>query len=237
MYSVLTVCWVISGLFGGLFGGGDGNCRIAEEQAVLTMRQIGAQWPLRAVEDPVSEYVQRLGLRLVRVVDPGLRQPWDFYVLRNTEPSAFAVGGGHFVISDGLIAFTRNESELAAVLAHEISHQSLGHFCRRPPSSEERIDLGTVVQHYDLGAEEDADREAVRLLTAAGFDPRAMLSILRCLDHLPSPTELDLQKRIRALGRQRMSGGDPRYARSAAFGEAQSLVKKDLGNSARPECR
>jgi len=55
---------------------------------------------------------------------------------------------------------------------------------------------------YDLEAEEDADREVVRLLTAAGYDPRAILSMLRCLDHLPSPTELDLQKHIRALERQ-----------------------------------
>ena len=92
------------------------------------MRQIGEQWPLRAIDDPVADYVQRIGLRLARVVDPKRSQPWDFYVVRKAEPSAIAIGGGHFVISDGLIAFVRNESELAAVLAHEISHQSLGHF-------------------------------------------------------------------------------------------------------------
>ena len=234
--SSLVALWLLSSLFGGLFGGGDGDCRIAEKQAVHTMRQIADEWPLRSLEDPVSDYVQRIGVRLARVVDPGLRQPWDFYVLRNAEPNALAVGGGHFVVSDGLIAFVRNESELAAVLAHEISHQRLGHFCRRGSPSEERIDRGTVVQHYELEVETDADREAVHLLATAGFDPGAMESVLRCLEHLPGTTGSDLSKRIQALRKQGVTESRRGNASYAAFSEVQSSVRKDLGSSAHPNC-
>lgn len=235
--SSLAVFWVLASLFGGLFGSGDGDCRSGAEQAVRTMRQIGEQWPLRSVDDPVSDYVQRIGLRLARVIDPGLRQPWDFYVLRNAEPSALAVGGGHFVISDGLLAFVRDESELAAVLAHEISHQSLGHFCRGTSPAAERINRGAVVQHYDRAAEMDADRESIHLLAAAGFDAGAMESVLNCLERLPSTTGSHLSRRVQALTKQGISGDDHQNARSAAFTEVQSSVMKDLGNAAFRGCR
>jgi beta-barrel assembly-enhancing protease len=231
--SSLAVLW----LLGSLFSGGDGDCRVAEEQGERTMRQIGKQWPLRSVEDPVSEYVQRIGVRLARVTDPQLRNPWDFYVLRNAEPSAIAVGGRHFVISDGLIAFVRNESELVAVLAHEISHQTLGHFCRGSTPAVELIDRGTVVQHYDLEAEMDADRDAVRLLAATGFDPGAMESVLRCLRRSPGTTERHLMTRIQALARRRTPSENRGKSQSAAFGAARSSVMEDLGGLARQGCR
>ncbi|WP_089729737.1 M48 family metallopeptidase [Candidatus Thiosymbion oneisti] len=222
-------------LFGSLFG--DSDCRIDEDQGIRTMHRIGEQWPLRTVEDPVSDYVQRIGMRLARVVDPAMRQPWNFYVLRNAEPSALAVGGGHFVISDGLIAFLRNESELAAVLAHEIAHQDLGHFCRGLSSAVERIDRGTVVQHYDLDVEMEADRAALRLLSAAGFASGAMASALRCLQQSPSISEPQLQSRILALEvhvETLSEGGD---SSSVSFREARRRVEEDLGNSVHRDCR
>jgi len=236
MSSAVAVLWLLSGLFSGLFGGGDGHCHDADEQAVRTMRRIAEQWPLRMVEDPVSEYVQRIGLRLARVVDPQYRQPWDFYVLRNTEPIAFAVGDGHFLVSDGLIAFVRNESQLAAVLAHEISHQSLGHFCRQISQAMERIDRGTVVQQYALRTEEEADREAIHLLIAAGFDPAAMESVLRCLDRLPEMTGPDLEKRVRALRRRGTPGEGGGNTNAAEFRRVRELVAEDLGDTLHPEC-
>lgn len=241
MSSALAVVWLLGALFGdlfdGLFNGSDWNCRFAEEQSERTMRRIGEQWPLRSIEDPVSEYVQSLGLRLARVVDQKQRQPWDFYVLRDAEPSAIAVGGGHFVISDGLVAFARNESELAAVLAHEISHQVLGHFCRGTSPAVERIDRGTVVQHYELDAEMDADREAIRLLAAAGFDPGAMESVLRCLQPQPRNDVSHLGKRIHALASRWIERSEHRIASSAAFVTAQSAAIQDLGDSAQRYCR
>jgi predicted Zn-dependent protease len=240
MTSALAAWWLLSALLGGLLdgllGGESGDCRMADEEAVRTMRQIGKQWPLRSVKDPVSEYVQRIGKRLARVVDRGSREPWDFYVVRDAEPSAFAVGGGHFIFSDGLIALVRNESELAAVLAHEISHQSLGHFCRGTSTAAERIDRGTVVQHYDLQTEIDADREAVDLLFTAGYHPGALESVLNCLSQLPGTSGADLTKRAQALRRHTSSTFDAESAPSDAFAAIQGSVMQDLGGAVRQHC-
>jgi len=222
-------------LFGSLFG--EGDCCIAEEQGIRIMHQIGEKWSLRTIEDPVSHYVQRIGMRLARIVDTAMRQSWDFYVLRNAELSAIAVGGEHFVISDGLIAFLRNESELAAVLAHEIAHQDLGHFCRGLSPAVEQIDHGTVVQHYDPDVEMEADRAALRLLSAAGFDSGAIVSVLHCLQQSPSTSESQLSSRIRALDMHvgtLVKGID---SASASFREARRRVEEDLGNSVHQDCR
>lgn len=212
-------------LFGSLFG--EGDCRIAEEQGIRTMQQIGEKWPLRTIEDPVSHYVQRIGMCLARIVDTAMRQSWDFYVLRNAELSAIAVGGGHFVISDGLIAFLRNESEIAAVLAHEIAHQDWGHFCRGLSPAVEQIDHGTVVQHYDPDVEMEADRAALRLLSAAGFDSGAMVPVLHCL-----------QQSLRALDMHvgTLVKGIDSTSASASFREARRRVEEDLGNSVHQDC-
>ena len=241
MPSVVAALWLLVALFGGLLDGlfseSGSDCRGAKQQAERTMRRIGEEWPLRPIEDPVSKYVQRIGMRLARVVDPGSQAPWDFYVLRNAEPSAIAVGDGHFVISDGLIAVVRSESELAAVLAHEISHQTLGHFCRGPAHAVERIDRGTVVQHYELKTEMEADREAVDLLFAAGFHPGAMKSVLGCLARSQSTTGTHLNKRVRRLTERTTPGNAYGNAGSGAFVDIQRSVSEDLGDAKPRGCR
>jgi beta-barrel assembly-enhancing protease len=222
-------------LFGSLFG--SSNCYISDTQATETMRQIARQWPLRPVDDQVSTYVQRTGMRLVSTIDPNHTQQWDFYVLRNSIPSALAVGGRHFVISDGLIALVRNESELAAVLAHEISHQHLEHFCHRPSKSTTRFNQGVVVQHYNLKIEIEADRHATRILAAAGYEPKSLISVLSCLQHLPNRDRSHFSKRINALLQQRLptKNSAPNY--SSSFTNAKAAVLHDLGNSAPHSCR
>jgi predicted Zn-dependent protease len=216
---------------------GDANCYIAEEQAVETMREIGKHWPLRPVDDPVSTYVQRTGMRLVSTVDPNSRQPWDFYVLRNSIPSALAVGGRHFVISDGLIAMVRSESELAAVLAHEIAHEHLGHFCRVPAAAVEQINHGVVVQHYSLKTELEADKHATKILAAAGYKPDSMRSVLSCLQRVLNRDRSQLTRRIRALQRNPLPRKNVVNWKSTGFSSAQRRVISDLGGPLKRSCR
>jgi len=169
--------WLLGlALFGGLFGGGaDQGCATAER----TMQRIERDWPLRASGDPLRRHVQALGARLGAIA--GLDTEVRIHLVRNLEPLAFALGGGQFLVSDGLIALVGDEAQLAAVLAHEISHQRLGHFCAAPDSADQRIDLGAVVQHFDLQREIAADRAAEALLARAGLDPGAMAGVLVCL--------------------------------------------------------
>ena len=74
------------------------------------------------LDDPeVNDYISSLGLRLLSVADPPRRE-LDFFVVQDETINAFALVGGHVGVHSGLIALTQNESELAGVIAHEISH-------------------------------------------------------------------------------------------------------------------
>jgi predicted Zn-dependent protease len=74
------------------------------------------------VEDPdVSDYINALGSRLLAGVE-GPRRDIDFFVVQDDSVNAFALVGGHIGVHTGLLTLTQNESELAGVMAHEISH-------------------------------------------------------------------------------------------------------------------
>ncbi len=201
------------------------DCRTSAAQAQRTLEQIKQQWPLRSIRDPIVVYVQALGQRLSQVVP--LDESPRFWVVRNLEPMGFALGGGQFMISDGLLALVRDEAQLAAVLAHELAHQQLNHFCIRRSHHTARIPLGSVVQHFDLNLEIEADQHAAAVLGLAGFDPRAMSTVLQCLaEREPSSTHLKI--RIGELER----GSNPRPTsppvHSLDFLNAQHQVHEDL---------
>lgn len=97
-------------------------------------RSVAAQI-LAMPQYPVSDdaklaaYVERVGAGLVAQND-GVRRPfldYRFAVLGTEEVNAFACPGGLILVTKGLLANTRNEEELAAVLAHEIAHVTLRH--------------------------------------------------------------------------------------------------------------
>jgi len=86
------------------------------------------RYPLAADEDLLG-YVERVGHGLVATND-GVRRPfldYRFGILDTDEVNAFACPGGLILVSRGLLATTRGEDELAAVLAHEIAHVTLRH--------------------------------------------------------------------------------------------------------------
>jgi predicted Zn-dependent protease len=74
------------------------------------------------VDDPdIVDYVSSVGSRLLAVVD-GPRRDIDFFVVNDESVNAFALVGGHIGVHTGLLILTQNESELAGVMGHEISH-------------------------------------------------------------------------------------------------------------------
>jgi predicted Zn-dependent protease len=78
------------------------------------------------VNDPVVvEYVNRVGQNLVRNSDA--RVPFTIKVIDSDQVNAFALPGGFFYVNSGLILHADSESELAAVMAHEIAHVCLRH--------------------------------------------------------------------------------------------------------------
>ena len=101
-----------------------------DEQALgeAFMREMRAR--LDIVDDPeIADYVQSLGYRLAsRSEMPDVK--FHFFVIASPDINAFAAPGGFIGINAGLIEATTSESELAAVMAHEISHVTQRHLAR-----------------------------------------------------------------------------------------------------------
>jgi hypothetical protein len=75
----------------------------------------------KLIDDPVvTEYVNRVGQNIVRNSDAQV--PFTIKVIDSDEVNAFALPGGFFYVNTGLILRAQEESELAGVMAHEISH-------------------------------------------------------------------------------------------------------------------
>lgn len=158
----------------------------------------------RIVEDPeLTQYIQSVGARLVEAAG---KTPGDFrfFVINNSTINAFALPGGFIGVNTGLILETDSESELAAVMAHEISHVTQRHIARQieatkgtqwatlaallgmaiaaggdPDAIQAAItgSMSIIRQQqvsYTRAHELEADRLGIRLLAAAHFDPSAM---------------------------------------------------------------
>ena len=98
--------------------------------------QVGLMWQrqMRAqghvIEDPeVSDYIQEIGHSLSSRAEEGQHQ-FNYFVVRDPVINAFAMPGGFIAINSGLILATRNENELAGVMAHETAHVTQRHLVR-----------------------------------------------------------------------------------------------------------
>jgi predicted Zn-dependent protease len=82
------------------------------------------------LEDPeVNSYVQQIGHTLSSRAEEGQHQ-FYYFVVRDPVMNAFAMPGGFVAINSGLILATRNENELAGVMAHETAHVTQRHLVR-----------------------------------------------------------------------------------------------------------
>ncbi len=168
------------------------------------MRQMRGQSPI--ISDPVlDEYLQDLGNRLV-VHAENAKFPFEFFWVNNDAINAFAFFGGHIGVHSGLMRRAENESELASVLAHEISHVTQRHIARRmqaqqrssplaiasmlggllialanPEAGIAAMQAGSAASaqlqiDYTRTNEQEADRIGIAMLARAGFDPRGAAS-------------------------------------------------------------
>ena len=98
--------------------------------------QVGMMWArqMRAqgvvLEDPeASDYIQEIGHSLSSHAEEG-QHKFNYFVVRDPVINAFAMPGGFIAINSGLIMATRNENELAGVMAHETAHVTQRHLVR-----------------------------------------------------------------------------------------------------------
>ncbi len=176
------------------------------------------------IEDPeLNTWIRSVGNRLTANAPQSL-SPYYFVISRDQSVNAFATLGGVIVINAGLILRTKSESELAAVLAHEIAHVTQRHIPRMIKKAEGNkfasgaailagilastkdaqagqaiinISLATMV-HKQLSfgreAEREADRVGLRILARSGFDPKGMPSFLTKLEQIGDDQNADVRE-------------------------------------------
>jgi len=158
----------------------------------------------------LTDYLNNLGYRLVASSE-GNRQDFEFFVLRDSTLNAFALPGGYIGVHTGLILAAQSESELAAVLAHEIAHVTQHHLARIIAKQEQSMVTtlaalavailaarsspqmanaamataqATSIQtqlDFTREHEREADRIGIQTLAQAGFDPRGAVSFFERL--------------------------------------------------------
>jgi len=167
--------------------------------------EVTKQMPLMPADDPLVKYVDKVGQRVAAVSDrPGLF--YHFNVVDDTTINAFALPGGHIYIYRGLLTHMNSESELAAVLGHEIGHVTARHAVQRytqtqgyqmgmavasiflpiPQPMGQLSDLlaGAIIQGYGRKDELQADELSIKYIPKAGYDVRATTRILETLQRL-----------------------------------------------------
>lgn len=105
---------------------------LEDEYSIGRMVMRGLRDTGMVVSDPeIEEYLQSLGLKLSSLAHDGnTNRQFYFFLVGNPEINAFALPGGFIGVHSGLLLETGNESELAGVLAHEISHVTQRHIAR-----------------------------------------------------------------------------------------------------------
>ncbi len=153
------------------------------------------------IDPGVQEYVSNVGLKLAAVSDrPDL--PYEFVVLNNSIPNAWALPGGKIAINRGLLDRLNDEAELAAVLGHEIVHAAARHSAAQmtrgtlvgltaqlatiAAATQGYGDLGNmasqlggaaVLAKYGRDDELESDRYGMEYMARAGYDPQAAVRL------------------------------------------------------------
>ena len=178
-----------------------------EEEVALGSRtapQMAAQMGGLSGNAPARELVQRVGEKLVRgSFAAKSAYKFSFHVLADPRTvNAFALPGGPIFVTEGLLGVLASEAELAGVLGHEIGHVIARHSSERLAKAKltqgligaatvgtgdyTTAQIGQVVGNminmkYGRDDELESDRLGIRIMAEAGYDPRAMISVMEKL--------------------------------------------------------
>lgn len=205
-------------------------------------------------DDPAREaLLDRVARPLIRAAGSG----YEFRIIYTThaEPNAFAAPGGYIVVFQGLLDQAATPEEFAGVLAHEIMHVTHKHTTRAlarhvstqtllslmamdsagtPAALEQALALDSL--RYQRNDEEEADREATRLLARAGIDPGGLATFLRRLHADPrfgGPSMTYLSSHPALLDRVRLLEAEVGRASEAGA----PLLSPEEWKAARRGCR
>lgn len=154
------------------------------------------------VDPELTAYVSQVGQRLAAVSDRKL--PYEFKVLNNSVPNAWALPGGKISINRGLLTELQSEAELAAVLGHEIVHAAARHGAQsmsqgmllqagvlgaavatQGTNYANLAQMGAgvgaqlITQKYGRDAERESDYYGMQYMSRAGYDPQGAVNLQR----------------------------------------------------------
>ena len=158
------------------------DARVGADQTPLIEAELGL-----VDDEALNRYVRSVALRLLRYA-PVRPFDYEFKIVDQSVPNAFALPGGKIYVSRGLLALTTSEDELAGVLGHEITHAADRHASARLEYSRRfnPFSIGFVraakIAAYGRDQERDADRGGQIMAARAGYDPNGIATFLRKLD-------------------------------------------------------
>lgn len=186
---------------------GDRELSLVSEQQELAIgaQQYGpaqqSQGGAYVLDSKLQKYVSDIGQRLAAVSDrPDL--PYEFVVLNNSVPNAWALPGGKIAVNRGLLIELEDEAELAAVIGHEIVHAAARHGASqmsRGALTGITAQLATIaaasvgygdianmasqagsaafMAKYGRDDELESDKYGMRYMAKLGYDPQAAVSL------------------------------------------------------------
>ncbi|SDI28046.1 Putative Zn-dependent protease [Pseudomonas panipatensis] len=181
-------------------------------------QDVAKQYP-RYADEKLQAYVQQVGERVARVGDRPTLQ-YHFTVVDTPDINAFALPGGYIYVHRGLLAYLNSEAELAAVLGHEIGHVTARHSVRQQSQASAwgvlgaAVSIGTgvsaagdltnvlgtaMVRGYGRDMELQADGLGAKYLARAGYDPTAMIQVVRILKNQEDFAREQAQKNGQAV--------------------------------------
>ena len=104
--------------------------------------------------------------------------PWQVFILNADQPNAFSASGGVLFVTRGLFLELETEASFAAVIAHEMAHELMGHAADLADrqSGENGPSVAFTLQH-----EIEADAVSVALLRLARYNPREILHAISAM--------------------------------------------------------
>ena len=164
-----------------------------------------------AITGPQADYVASIGKKVALQSGlSNASSDFTVTLLDSSINNAFAIPGGYIYTTRQLVGLMNNEAELGGVLAHETAHVSLRHSAKRQSNSTKNqivgvlgaLLSGVVLGNSQVGQllqkgflqgsqlltlsfsrkqESEADTFGIKYLRAAGYDPRAMSTVLQSL--------------------------------------------------------